>query len=82
VPVGVDDGVVVVDVVEPVAAFTTPELSTKPPSAPPSIEPAARIVTIHLFPIFTCHLLSFVVWRLAAVLRKRVRASCEFDESA
>jgi hypothetical protein len=59
VPVGVDDCVVVVDVVEPVAAFPVPELSTKPPSAPPSIEPAATIVTIHLFPIFTCHLLSF-----------------------
>jgi hypothetical protein len=59
VPLGVDDCVVVVDVVVPVAAFPTPELRTKPPSAPPSIEPAATIVTIHLFPIFTCHLLSF-----------------------
>jgi hypothetical protein len=75
VPLGVDDCVLVVDVVEPVAAFPTPELSAKPPSAPPTIEPAATIVTIHLFPIFTCHLLSI------GCLETRCRLS-EVRESA
>jgi len=69
-------------VVVPVAALPVAELRTVPPSAPPSIDPAATTVRSDFFPMVIFHLLSSVASSIAGRSQSQVKASCEFVGSA